>query len=139
MRTEYKVFGVIAAALAIAAVVYAWWTSGGHGHPEWAGALTLGLSAVMSLMCAGYFWLVSRRIPPRPDDRPDAEIADGAGPVGFFAPSGMWQVGIAVSVSAGAVGVAVSQWWLLIVAVVGLLITASGLVLEFYAGEASSR
>ncbi|WP_390889932.1 hypothetical protein [Dactylosporangium aurantiacum] len=62
-------FGTIAAALAAATILYVWWPSGGHGHPEWAGAMTLGLSGGMSLMCAGYCWLVSRHI-PAPTRRP---------------------------------------------------------------------
>lgn len=138
MRTEYKVFGVLAGALLVAAAVYAWWTGHG-GHPEWSGTFTLSLSGVLCLTCGGYFWLVSRRIPPRPEDRDDAEIADGAGPVGFFAPSGLWQVGIAVSVAAGAVGIAMGQWWLLGAGTLGTLITSAGLVLEFYAGAPESR
>ncbi|GAA3452446.1 cytochrome c oxidase subunit 4 [Dactylosporangium matsuzakiense] len=140
MRTEFRVFGVIAAALLVAAGVYLWWTgSGSAGHPEWAGGTTLGLSGVLSLLCAVYCWLVSRRIPPRPEDRADAEVADGAGPVGFFAPPGFWPAGIAVSVAAGVVGIAASQWWLLGVGAVAALLATTGLVLEFYAGAPESQ
>ncbi|GAA4254424.1 cytochrome c oxidase subunit 4 [Dactylosporangium darangshiense] len=140
MRTEAKVFGVISLFLLSATGVYFWWTgAGAAAHPEYSGTLTLGLSGVMSLLCAGYCWLVARRMPPRPEDRPDAQVADGAGTVGFFAPGGYWPVGIAVSVAVGAVGIAVGQWWLLVVATIAALFTTAGLLFEFYAGTPESR
>ncbi|MFF5229304.1 cytochrome c oxidase subunit 4 [Dactylosporangium sp. NPDC000521] len=140
MRTEAKVFSVIAGFLLTAAVVYLWWTgSGSADHPEMAGGLALGLSGVLSLICGSYFWLVARRIPPRPEDRPEAEIADGAGAVGFFAPSGFWPFGIAVAVATAAVGLALSQWWLAAAATIGALLATTGLVFEFYAGAPESR
>lgn len=133
-------FGIIAGLLLTAAGVYLWWTgSGAAGHPEWAGGLTLALSGLLSVLCGGYFWLIARRIPPRPEDRPDAEIADGAGPVGFFAPPGFWPFGIAVSVALAAVGIALAQWWLAGAATIAALLTITGLVFEFYAGAPESR
>ncbi|MGI5240808.1 cytochrome c oxidase subunit 4 [Dactylosporangium sp. CA-139066] len=139
MRTEAKVFGVIALFLLVTTGVYMWWTGLGAAHPEWAGTLALGVSGLMSTLCGSYCWLVARRMPLRPEDRPGAEIADGAGTVGFFAPPGFWPFGIAVSVSAGAVGIAVSQWWLLGAAIIALLLATAGLVFEFYAGAPESR
>ncbi|WP_433604899.1 aa3-type cytochrome oxidase subunit IV [Dactylosporangium sp. CA-139114] len=91
MRTEYKVFGVVAAFLLLLAAMYRWWTGSGSPHPEGAGRL--GLSGVLALLSTGYFRLFACRMPPRPEDTPDAEIADGAGPIGFFAPPGFWPFG----------------------------------------------
>ncbi|WP_433073560.1 aa3-type cytochrome oxidase subunit IV [Dactylosporangium sp. CA-052675] len=140
MRTEAKVFGIIAGLMFTAAAVYLWWTgSGAAGHTEWAGGTALVVSGLMSTLCAGYFALVARRMPPRPEDRPDAEIADGAGTVGYFAPPGFWPFGIAIAVAIGAVGIALSQWWLLGTAVVAALLAIAGLVYEFYAGSPESR
>ncbi|WP_432994486.1 aa3-type cytochrome oxidase subunit IV [Dactylosporangium sp. CA-233914] len=138
MRTEAKVFGAITAFMFVAAIVYFVWT-GIEGRPEYAGTLALGVSGLMGLLCTVYFWLVARRIPPRPEDRPGAVIADGAGTIGFFAPPGFWPAGIAVSVAAAAVGLAVSQWWLLGAGVLAALIAITGLALEFYAGSQESR
>ncbi|WP_433603940.1 aa3-type cytochrome oxidase subunit IV [Dactylosporangium sp. CA-139114] len=140
MRTEAKVFGVIAGLMFAAAAVYLWWTgSGAAGHTEWAGGTALVVSGLMNTLCAGYFALVARRMPPRPEDRADAEIADGAGPVGYFAPPGFWPFGIAIAVATGAVGIALSQWWLLGTAVVAALLAIAGMVYEFYAGSPESR
>ena len=46
-------------------------------------------------MCTFYFWVVSRRIEPRPEDRPDAEIADGAGEMRVLQPGRYFPFGIA--------------------------------------------
>ena len=48
-------------------------------------------------MCGGYFWFVSRRIDLRPEDRDEAEIADGAGEIGFFSPGSYWPFGLALA------------------------------------------
>ena len=48
-------------------------------------------------MCGGFFWFVSRRIDLRPEDRPDGEIAEGAGEIGFFSPGSYWPFGLALA------------------------------------------
>ena len=103
MKTEYRIFSGLALFLFTTAAVYAWWTSSGGaevpnpGHVEPIGTVALILSGLLCLMCGGYFWFVSRRIDPRPEDRPDAEIADGAGPIGFFSPGSYWPFGVGLT------------------------------------------
>lgn len=138
MGTESRVFGVIAAFLLVATGVYTLWDQLARHRVDAAGTTVFGLSGVLSLIYASYFWLVARRIPPRPEDRHDAEIADGAGPIGNFAPATLWPVGIAGSAGMIAVGVATSQWWLLVAGLVALLFTVGGLVFEFYTGAPQS-
>ncbi|NJC71221.1 cytochrome c oxidase subunit 4 [Planosporangium thailandense] len=134
MRTEAKVFGVIAAFLAVVAAGYGWWTWYTSGRVEAGGTTTLGLSAALCAMCGLYFAFVSRRIPLRPEDRGDADVVEGAGRLGFFAPASYWPFGIGVAAGAGALGIAYGQWWLLVVGLVALLGAAAGLVFEYYAG-----
>ncbi|MDG6105802.1 cytochrome c oxidase subunit 4 [Dactylosporangium aurantiacum] len=136
MRTETRVFTVIGGFLAVVAVVYAALTAGMTGGVERVGTVALGLSAVLCAMTAGFMWLVSRRIPPRPEDRTDAEITDGAGDVGFFSPSSYWPLGVGVSAATAALGIATSQYWLTGVGVVGLILTVAGLMFEYYTGSA---
>ena len=98
MKTEWRIFGLVAAFLFVACVVYAWWSwayTNPH-HVEWVGVVGLVLPALLCTMCGGYFWFVSRRIDLRPEDRAEAEIADGAGEVGFFSPGSYWPFGIAL-------------------------------------------
>ena len=84
MRTEWKLFAIVSGFLLFATFLYGFWTEGASGGVEWIGTTALALSFLLTAMCGGFFWFVSRRIDPRPEDRPDAEISDGAGEVGFF-------------------------------------------------------
>jgi hypothetical protein len=139
MKTEYKIFGIVTAFLFLATGVYAWWTwedSGGAngGQIEWIGVVALTLSGLLCLMCGGYFWFVSRRIDPRPEDRDDAEIVDGAGEVGFFSPGSYWPFGLAVASLVIGLGLVYQAWWLVAAGVVALLLGTGGLLFEYYTG-----
>jgi uncharacterized membrane protein HdeD (DUF308 family) len=138
MRTEARVFLIVAGFLGALAVVYYLWTDGQQHRPEWAGTMTLLLSGVLCGLCGFYFGFVARRIEPRPEDRADAEVSDGAGQVGFFAPHSFWPLGIGASTAVAATGVALGQPWLLAVGVLGVLATVVGLVVEFYVTRGES-
>jgi hypothetical protein len=92
------------------------------------------LAGLLCLMCGGYFWFVSRRIDLRPEDRDDAEIADGAGEIGFFSPGSYWPFGIALAALITAVAIAYWQPWLLIVGLVFTVLGAAALLFEYYSG-----
>lgn len=134
MKTEWKLFGVIAAFLLIATVVYGFWTQGESGGVEWIGTTALSLSFLLCLMCGGFFWFVARRIEPRPEDRADAEIADGAGEIGFFSPGSYWPFGVALAATVVGLGLVFWQWWLIVAGLVAVVFGASGLLFEYYTG-----
>jgi hypothetical protein len=135
MKSEWRIFGIVATFLFLAAGVYYWWT--GHdlgGHPDWIGTVALILSGLLCAMCGGYFLFVSRRIDPRPEDRDDAEIADGVGEIGFFSPGSYWPIGAALASVLAGIGLVYMQWWVIGVGVIAILLTAGGIVFEYYTG-----
>jgi hypothetical protein len=132
MRTEARIFNVVAAFLYVVTAVYAWWTSRGV-RVDWTGTVALLLSATLCLMCGAYFAFVARRITPRPEDR-DADVSEGAGPVGFFAPYSYWPPAIALAASVAALGVVFWQLWLFGLGMVGVLASVGGLLFEYYTG-----
>lgn len=134
MRTEYKIFGGVAAFLFAAALVYGLWTRGQMGHLEWIGTVALILCGLLCSMCGGFFWFVARRIDLRPEDRPEAEIAEGAGEIGFFSPGSYWPFGIAVFCATGGLGLVFAMWWLLALGLIGVIFAACGLLFEYYSG-----
>jgi hypothetical protein len=134
MRTEYKIFGIIGAFCFGAALVYGLWTKGQVNRVEWVGTVALILSGLLCSMCAGFFWFVARRIDLRPEDRPDAEIAEGAGEVGFFSPGSYWPFGLAFSAATAAMGLVFWMWWLVALGLVMVVFAASGLLFEYYSG-----
>ena len=123
MKSEFRLFAIIAA------VVYGIWAQ------EPIGTTALALSAGLTGLTGGFFWFVSRRIDARPEDRKDADIADGAGELGFFSPGSYWPFGIALS--AGLMGLALAFYypWMIILAGAALLITIGGLLFEYYVGQ----
>lgn len=134
MRSEWRVFGVVSFFLAVAGVIYGFWTAGADGRVEWIGTTALALSFLLTAMCAGFFWFVSRRIDPRPEDRADGEIADGAGEIGFFSPGSYWPFGLALSMTVAGLGLAFWQLWLLGAGLVAVTFATCGLLFEYYTG-----
>jgi hypothetical protein len=136
MKSEYRLFGILAAFLFAAAAVYGWWTwiSTEPHQMEWIGVVALVLSGLLCSMCGGYFWFVARRIDLRPEDRPDAEIADGAGEVGFFSPGSYFPFALGLATTVTGVGMVFWAPWLIAAGVVALLVTTGGLLFEYYTG-----
>ena len=129
MKVEALIFKIIGVFCVIAAVVYGFWAQ------EPIGTTALVLSAGLTFLIGGFFWFVSRRIDARPEDRKDADMADGAGELGFFPPASYWPFGLALS--AGLMGIALAFFysWLILIAAAALLITIGGLLFEFYTGQ----
>jgi hypothetical protein len=133
VKVEALIFNGIAMFCIIAAVVYGVWSR------EPIGTTALILSGGLTGLIGGFFWFVSRRIDARPEDRKDADIADGAGELGFFPPGSYWPVGLAGS--AALMGLALAFWysWLILIAGAALLITIGGLLFEFYTGQNATQ
>jgi hypothetical protein len=75
--------GVTAFFVVIGAIY--WFTS-----YEDAGTTMLAASSLLGLLAGGYLLSQTRKFPPRPEDRPDATLADGAGPVDSFPAPSIW-------------------------------------------------
>ena len=129
MKVEALIFNLIAVFCVAAAVVYGVWSR------EPIGTTALVLSGGLTALIGGFFWFVSRRIDARPEDRKDAEMADGAGELGFFSPASYWPFGLALS--AGLMGLALAFFysWLILIAAAALLVTIGGLLFEYYTGQ----
>jgi cytochrome c oxidase subunit IV len=135
MKTEWRIFGIVAAFLYLACGVYYGWTYHEfHGHADWIGTVALFLSGLLCSMCGWYFLFVSRRIDPRPEDRDDAEIADAAGEIGFFSPGSYWPIGVAAAAVVAGLGLVYMQWWIIFAGLIAVLVGAAGIVFEYYTG-----
>jgi len=133
VKVESLIFNIIAFFCIAAAIVYGVWAQ------EPIGTTALVLSGGLTGLIGGFFWFVSRRIDARPEDRKDAEIADGAGELGFFSPSSYWP--FALALSAATMGLALAFWysWLIIIGGIALLITIGGLLFEYYVGQNATQ
>jgi hypothetical protein len=135
MHIEARLFEFLTAFFALAAIGYGVLTAlYATGGIEWAGTTALVLTTGLTLITGTFFRFVARRLDTRPEDYEDAEIADGAGELGFFSPGSWWPLLIALSASVTAVAVAMWLPWLIAAGVVFVLASVAGLVFEYYIG-----
>jgi hypothetical protein len=127
MKVEGFLFGFISLFFFGSAVVY-WLTA-----RDDTGFTLLLLSAGMTFIIGYYVLFTASRMEARPEDREDAEIAEGAGEVGFFAPHSWWPIALAASFTLTTLGLVFGPF-LIIIGACALLISVSGLLFEYYVG-----
>jgi len=98
VKTESRIFLGVTVFFVVIGLVY-WFTS-----YEDAGSVMLAGSAVLGVVAGGYLWLQARRMAPRPEDRADASVSEGAGPVDEFPTASIWPIGIALGATMLATG-----------------------------------
>ena len=105
MRIEARLFEILTGFFILAAAVYGNTDCDFEpGGIEWAGTTALVLTAGLAMIIGTFFRFVARRLDTRPEDYEDADIADGAGELGFFPPHSWWPILIALAFSVAAVG-----------------------------------
>jgi len=134
MKIEARIFELLTAFFVIVGIVYGFFTAQSRTGIEWAGTTAIVLTAGLSLIIGTYFRFVARRLDLRPEDYEEAEIADGAGDLGFFSPGSFWPVLLAGAASVVAIGLAFFQFWLIAFGVLVILVAAGGLVFEYHIG-----
>jgi MFS-type transporter involved in bile tolerance (Atg22 family) len=127
MKVEGNVFGFIAVFLVPVTVVY------GYLSGDWTGTTCLVLSIGLTAMIAYYLLFTARRMEARPEDRPDAEISEGSGEVGFFPPHSWWPIALAASFSVTMTGLIFGPF-LVLMGAGALVISLLGLLFEYYVG-----
>jgi hypothetical protein len=105
-----------------------------HGG-DWTGTSALTMTTLLTLMVTIYLGVMSKRMEPRPEDRNNAEIADGAGELGFFPPYSWWPLWCAMALGACVFAVAMAAWWLFIIGGVLGAVALMGWIYEYYRGE----
>ncbi|WP_055489509.1 cytochrome c oxidase subunit 4 [Streptomyces sp. TP-A0356] len=124
MKVEALLFGGVAVFFGGSAALYGWWSRDPAGTAVL--IVAFGMAAVVSFFCAVQY----RRRGIRPQDRPDAEVADATGPLEFFPPHSPWPVVTAFGFAVAATGV-VYGLWLFILGVGVLARGVLGLVFQY--------
>ncbi|MEU9396715.1 cytochrome c oxidase subunit 4 [Streptomyces sp. NPDC048324] len=119
MKVEAVLFGGVAVFFGGSAALYGWWSG---GDPAGTAALVIAflMAALVSFFCAVQY----RRRGRRPQDRPEAEVADAAGPVEFFPAASPWPLVTALGFAITCTGVVYGLWLFLI----GFGVLARGVV-----------
>ena len=129
MKIEFRIFASCAAFFILVAPSY-WFIA---GDPT--GTAALVMTALLALLVTFYLGFHASRMEPRPEDRTDAEIADGAGELGFFPPYSWWPLWCAMCLATIVFGFAMGQYWLCIIGGGLGAISLTGWVFEYYVGD----
>ena len=128
MKVEAWVFGLVALFFALVGPAY-WYFS---GDPT--GTSALVMTAGLALLVTFYLAFHANKMDPRPEDRKEAEVVDGAGELGFFPPYSWWPLWCALALAVCVLGI-VFGWWLFIIGAGLGSIAWTGWVFEYYRGE----
>ena len=129
MRIEARIFMICSAFFVIVAPAYWFITS------DPTGTSALVMTVLLAALVTFYLGFHASKMEPRPEDRKDAEIADGAGELGFFPPYSWWPLWCGLTLGVMVFGVAMAAWWLFILGAMLGAIALSGLIFEYYRGE----
>jgi hypothetical protein len=80
---------------------------------EDAGTTMLVATSLLGLLAGGYLFIQSRKYPPRPEDRPDATLEEGAGPVDEFPAPSIWPFVFGLGATVFATGFIFGVWVIL--------------------------
>jgi hypothetical protein len=129
MKIETYIFGINAVFFAVVTPLY-WFLS---YDPTGTAALTM--TFLLTALVTFYLGFHASKMEPRPEDRQEGEIAEGAGELGFFPPYSWWPLWTAATAAVAFYGLAYQAWWLLVIAVGLASVTVSGWIFEYYRGE----
>ncbi len=129
MKVEAWIFAITTAFFVVVSPAY-WLIAG-----DWTGTSALVMTTLLAAMVTLYLGFHAAKMEPRPEDRKDGEIADGAGELGFFPPYSWWPLWCAASLAVIVYGVAIGAWWLVIIGFGLGAVALSGWVFEYYRGE----
>ncbi|MCY7395404.1 MAG: cytochrome c oxidase subunit 4 [Nocardioides sp.] len=135
MKAEAWVFAICTVFFILVSPAYWFVTAASEEGGDWTGTSALTMTTLLTLMVTLYLGFHAKKMDPRPEDRNDAEIADGAGELGFFPPYSWWPLWAAATLGVCVFGVATSAWWLFIIGIALGAVALSGWIYEYYRGE----
>lgn len=129
MKQEAWFFGIGTIFFLLVAPAY-WWIT-----YDPTGTSALVMTFLLCLLVTFYLGFHAARMDPRPEDRKEAEIAEGAGELGFFPPYSWWPLWCGATLAVIVFGTAMGTWWLVIIGFGVGALAMCGWIYEYYIGE----
>jgi len=129
MRAEAWIFAICTVFFLLVAPAY-WFIS-----YDPTGTSALVMTFLLTLLVTFYLGFHATRMDPRPEDRQDGEIVDGAGELGFFPPHSWWPLWAAATLGLSVFGIAMGAWWLFLIGAGLGVLALCGWIYEYYVGE----
>ena len=125
MKVSWQLFIGLSLFYVLMTIIY--WQVGGEAVGIGGMALASGLAGMVGF----YMWFTQRRIGSiLPEDNLVAEIADGAGDLGFYSPHSWWPLPVGLSACALSLSLVIG-WWLTLISLGVLVISIIGMVTEY--------
>ncbi|MEV5973612.1 cytochrome c oxidase subunit 4 [Streptomyces sp. NPDC051921] len=128
MKIQGKMFIWLSVFVLAMAVLYGVWSK------EPVGTTALFLAFALCIMIGYYLAFTAKRVDAMAQDDKEADVADEAGEVGFFAPHSWQPLSLAVGGALAFLGIAMG-WWIMYFSAPLILVGIFGWVFEFYRGE----
>ncbi|MER6913013.1 cytochrome c oxidase subunit 4 [Streptomyces sp. NPDC000594] len=128
MKIQGKMFLWLSVFVLAVAILYGVWSK------EPAGTTALFMAFGLCVMVGYYLAFTARRVDDMAQDNTEADVADEAGELGFFAPHSWQPLSLAFGSALAFLAVAVG-WWLMYFSAPIILIGIFGWVFEYYRGE----
>lgn len=132
MKIQGRMFIWLSVFLLAIAILYGVWSK------EPVGTTALFLAFGLSIMIGYYLAFTARRMDVMAQDNKEADVADEAGEVGFFAPHSWQPLALGVGGALAFLGIALG-WWLVYFSVPFILFGIFGWVFEYYRGESQNQ
>ena len=129
MKAEAWIFGICTVFFLLVAPAY-WFIT-----YDWTGTSALTMTTLLTLLVTFYLGFHASKMEPRPEDRQDAEIADGAGELGFFPTYSWWPLWAGLTLGVIVFATAMAAWWLVLIGVGLGTLALCGWIYEYYVGE----
>jgi hypothetical protein len=129
MKAEAMIFAIVTVFFLLVAPAY-WFIT-----YDPTGTSALVMTFLLGLLVTFYLGFHASKMEPRPEDRIDGEIEEGAGELGFFPPYSWWPLWCGMTLAVMVFSVAMEAWWLLIIGAVFGATALTGWVFEYYVGE----
>ena len=129
MKAEAWIFGIATAFFVLVSPAYWFLTY------DWTGTSALTMTTLLSAMVTLYLGFHASKMDPRPEDRKNAEVADGAGELGFFPPYSWWPLWCGLTLATMVFAIAFTEWWLFLLGLGLGTLALCGWIYEYYVGE----
>lgn len=130
MKTNIVVLLVMAAYFTVADIAYGIWTYLEYGAVEPIGTAAMALLVILSVFIAYYLNSGMKRTATLPEDRPDGNIEDESGEMGFYSPWSWWPFALGASAAIMFAGLAVGSW-VMFIAIPFAMVSVIGFVFEY--------
>ena len=136
MKTNARLFYLLAAFYAIDAAVYAWLSTQWSvtGRLEVIGSAALAMLAILAVFVGFYLGKSSKSMGGVPPEDRDGNIEEGDSEIGFFSPWSWWPFALGIFAALTFASLAVG-FWLTFIAVPLALIALIGFVYEYSRGQ----